>query len=300
MTAVTVASSTAECATSPNKASPNKASHSTCTSGQSRHSGCPARLCKGQRRGRYNRRTGSFQHKAQVAHGDCAELIAKTTGTEAQAPSPQGHAPHASLQQETTSPQEPPPQASSQQAPLQQTSLPQESSQQAEEATSAAVGPEAEKQSNDKLMDGLSKVLTQWASQPGDQEEHTCFHSQRPPAMSVRDYVDRLRTYFFCSDTCFLVALTYIDRIIKRHPHIRVSLSSVHRLFLIGSVLAAKYNEDTYYSNDYYARVGGLRLKEVNNLEKYFLQLLDWKLLVQPEEYTMYCNLLIGAVEGKQ
>ena len=34
-------------------------------------------------------------------------------------------------------------------------------------------------------------------------------------------------------------------------------------------LLAIKYNEDDYYSNKYYARVGGISLCELNELEYY-------------------------------
>jgi len=160
--------------------------------------------------------------------------------------------------------------------------------------------PPSDACSNQKLMDGLSKVLAQWASQESDREKLTCFHCLRPPNMSMAMYAQRLRTYFFCSDTCFLVGLMYIDRIIKTHPEIQVCDLSCHRLFAVALLVAVKFNEDTYYSNAYYAKVSGLRLQEVNKLEKYFLGLLDWKLIVQPEEYSIYFDLLTAAVDGCQ
>lgn len=147
---------------------------------------------------------------------------------------------------------------------------------------------------NQNLIDGVSKVLEQWASQHSSQV--TSFHSVQAPSMSLGKYVDRLRSYFFCSDACFLAAFIYIDRIIKRHSHIQVCSLSGHRLFAVSLIMAVKYNEDTYYSNAYYAKVAGLRLQEVNKLERHFLRLLDWKLIVQPEEYSMYCELFTAAV----
>lgn len=154
--------------------------------------------------------------------------------------------------------------------------------------------------SNDNLMDGLFKVLTQWASQPTSREGVTYFHCTRAPAMSIRDYVVRLRSYFFCSDTCFVVALIYVDRIVKKHPRIQVCNLSCHRLFVTALILAVKFNEDTYYTNAYYGKVGGVAVKEVNKLERCFIQLLDWNLDVKPEEYTVYCDLLIRAINGRR
>lgn len=279
MTAVTVAPTNAECTVSLNTVGMGHAGHSSCSSGQSRHPVC-SRPCKGQRRSRYNRRAGNYQHKASVRE-DCADTSTKAPGADAQTPVAQPVA------------QAPSPKAE----PEDQHA---ESSEQVH-ADTAAVAAKTEEDAtvDDKLIHGLSKVLTQWASQT-DSGELTCFHSQKPPPLTMVDYVNRLRTYFFCSDTCFLVALIYIDRLIQMHPRIKVCQLSAHRLFFTAAVIAVKYNEDTYYSNDYYARVGGLRLQEVNKLEKHFLQLLNWKLLVQPEEHHIYCNLVTGAVEKKQ
>mmetsp|Transcript_27439 Transcript_27439/g.49984 ORF Transcript_27439/g.49984 Transcript_27439/m.49984 type:complete len:288 (-) Transcript_27439:123-986(-) len=287
MTAVTVAPTNAECTASLNKVGMGHASPSRCSSGQSRHPACSSRPCKGQRRGRYNRRARSFQQQAQV-WGDCADTSAKAASAEAQTP----------VAHPVVQPPSPKAHSEDQHAESSAASCPAELLH--ADTAEAAAETEEYASVDDKLIRGLSKVLMQWASQTDSTEEHTCFHSQKPPPMSMIDYVARLRTYFFCSDTCFLVALIYIDRLIKTHPHIKVCNLSVHRLFFIASVLAAKYNEDTYYSNDYYARVGGLRLQEVNKLEKYVLQLLDWKLLVQPEEHHIYCKLVTGAVDKQQ
>ena len=53
-------------------------------------------------------------------------------------------------------------------------------------------------------------------------------------------------------------------------------------------LLAIKYHEDEYYSNEYYAKVGGVSLKELNNLEKEFLQLIDFSLFVDKRLFNKY------------
>lgn len=116
--------------------------------------------------------------------------------------------------------------------------------------------------------------------------------------MGMSDYAARLRAYFHCSDACFLVALIYVDRIAKRHPYIQVCNASCHRLFVIALVMASKYYEDRYFSNAYYAKVGGVSVREINKLERCFLQLLDWQLSVQPEEYSVYSDLLTAAIDS--
>ena len=52
-------------------------------------------------------------------------------------------------------------------------------------------------------------------------------------------------------------------------------------MVLISMVLAVKYHEDRYLSNEDYARVGGIPKEEVNFLEREFLRNLDYKLYVR-------------------
>lgn len=54
------------------------------------------------------------------------------------------------------------------------------------------------------------------------------------------------------------------------------------------SVLAIKYNEDDYYSNEFYAKVGGISLSEMNTLEYNCVILLDHNLYVKDEMFFKY------------
>jgi len=45
----------------------------------------------------------------------------------------------------------------------------------------------------------------------------------------------------------------------------------MNSLLLVANVIAVKYNEDIYYANSYYAKIGGISLSELNLLEKEFL-----------------------------
>ncbi len=44
-----------------------------------------------------------------------------------------------------------------------------------------------------------------------------------------------------------------------------------NRLLLTGIMLAAKYFDDRYYSNEHYSKVGGINNGELNLLEREFL-----------------------------
>jgi hypothetical protein len=63
------------------------------------------------------------------------------------------------------------------------------------------------------------------------------------------------------------------------------SLFALCRLLLAALTCAAKFYDDVYYSNAYYAKVGGVSTQELNQLEAAFLEIVDWRLFVTPEEY---------------
>jgi hypothetical protein len=53
-------------------------------------------------------------------------------------------------------------------------------------------------------------------------------------------------------------------------------------------ILALKYNEDDYYSNKYYAKVGGISLKELNELEYNIMVLLQFNFFIDDITYEKY------------
>eukprot|EP00438_Fugacium_kawagutii_P036069 Skav208490 [mRNA] locus=scaffold87:155106:165405:- [translate_table: standard] len=132
----------------------------------------------------------------------------------------------------------------------------------------------------------LADVLTHLSSlRPASAGQRvTKFHSVRPPQLPIRDYLFRIARYFQCSRECFVLCLVYIDRIVKLHPDFTICSLNIHRLLVTSVMLAVKFFDDVYYSNAYYAKVGGVRTREVNALESHFLQLIEWKLHVTPEE----------------
>jgi hypothetical protein len=56
---------------------------------------------------------------------------------------------------------------------------------------------------------------------------------------------------------------------------------------------AIKFNEDDYYSNNYYAKIGGVSLQEANCLECEFLKLIQFDLYVKTELYDKYHNYML-------
>ncbi|XP_059644787.1 cyclin-P3-1 [Cornus florida] len=116
----------------------------------------------------------------------------------------------------------------------------------------------------------------------------TIFHGSRAPAMTIRQYADRIFKYSTCSPSCFVVAYIYMDRFLQTTNAHLTSLN-LHRLLITGVMLAAKFLDDEGYNNAHFAKVGGISTKEINELEMKFLFSIDFRLHVTLETFNKYC-----------
>uniref|UniRef100_A0A0D6R3J9 Cyclin n=1 Tax=Araucaria cunninghamii TaxID=56994 RepID=A0A0D6R3J9_ARACU len=130
------------------------------------------------------------------------------------------------------------------------------------------------------------------------QEKLTVFHGLRAPNLSIRSYIDRIFKYSNCSPSCFILAYVYIDRFIHQQPEFPITSLNVHRLLITSIMVAAKFIDDAFFNNAYYARVGGVSTVEINRLELEFLFNLDFKLQVTVDTFESYCLLCEREVAG--
>ncbi|CAB9518173.1 Cyclin-U4 [Seminavis robusta] len=115
----------------------------------------------------------------------------------------------------------------------------------------------------------------------------TKFHALKAPGIGIQQYLERIHKYASCSSQCFIMALIYIDRLIQRNGFLLTELN-VHRVTVTAILLAAKFFDDAYYNNAYYAKVGGVLVAEMNGLEVDFLFRINFSLHVSPELFEQY------------
>lgn len=128
----------------------------------------------------------------------------------------------------------------------------------------------------------------------------TIFHGLRAPTISIQQYIDRIFKYGACSPSCFVIAHIYMDRFLQKTDGHLTSLN-VHRLLITSVMVAAKFIDDAFFNNAYYARVGGVSTAEMNRMEVKFLFSLDFRLQVNVETFHKFCSQLgKEAAEGLQ
>jgi len=59
-------------------------------------------------------------------------------------------------------------------------------------------------------------------------------------------------------------------------------MKNVYRLFITSIVVAAKFLDDKYYKNSYYASVGGIPISTMNEMEVEMLKMLNFNCSSNP------------------
>ena len=126
----------------------------------------------------------------------------------------------------------------------------------------------------------------------------TRFHSRAPPGISVMDYLQRLTTHATLPPPILLSMVYYIDRLCALYPAFTISSLTVHRFLITSATVASKGLSDSFWTNNTYARVGGISLKELALLELEFLYRVDWKIVPKPEVLVDYYRSLVDRSEG--
>ncbi len=124
-----------------------------------------------------------------------------------------------------------------------------------------------------------------------EKQKRLIFSSSAAPNITLYGYIERILKYSKIQESTIVLSLIYIDTICEKN-NLLLTNYNIHRIVFTSILVAIKYNEDEYYSNSYYAKVAGLSIDEINNLEYVFLNLLDYRLFVHNENYVKYLEYL--------
>jgi len=125
-------------------------------------------------------------------------------------------------------------------------------------------------------------------------DELTVFHAKKLPTITIHDYMGRLQQFSCCSEACFVLAFIYIDRVLQKNPSFPLGSLCIHRLILACLMIAIKFNDDIYYDNAFYAKIGGISVNEMNILEISLLSLTQFDLYVKDQVFSDYSNELLS------
>lgn len=129
-----------------------------------------------------------------------------------------------------------------------------------------------------KMIELIYSSLLPLISQQIDTNDKTNFIGKKKPNIHLRRYIQRIIEYGNASEFAYILAIYYVYKLNERVSNDFINEWSIHRIFLASLLIAIKYTDDIYYTNGYYAKVGGIKTIELNQLEIEFLARLNFDL----------------------
>ena len=120
------------------------------------------------------------------------------------------------------------------------------------------------------------------------------FIAKSIPSISIKSYLQRILKYCPTCNQVYLSLIIYFDRLSSISKLFIITPFNVHRLIIAAITVSSKFFSDIFYTNQRYAKVGGLPLSELNQLELHFLLLLNFNLYINQSEFQSYSNKLLS------
>ena len=117
------------------------------------------------------------------------------------------------------------------------------------------------------------------------------FSANLIPGISIEDYLLRIQTYANVEESTLIICLIFIDKLCHT-ADVTLTHYNIHRILFIAVLLSIKYNEDSFFDNQYYSEIAGVKIKELKLLEYTFVSMVDFNLFVSNEIYEKYKNYL--------
>lgn len=151
---------------------------------------------------------------------------------------------------------------------------------------------------NPNFIEVISDLLTEICEEENDIMDNSNqilkpFLSKKIPSVSIFKYLKRLSNYNKMNGSTLILMLIYIDKVCEKY-NFKLNFFIVHKIILASLICATKFNEDFYYSMEYYSKSGGVKKQEIINLEYEFLVMMNFSLFVENDLYEKYEKCLIN------
>jgi len=152
----------------------------------------------------------------------------------------------------------------------------------------------------DVLSDVLNRICEHNKKHLLREAPATRFHATRDSEITIKFYLERVAKYTRCSEECFVLALIYLDRLLRKNRNFSVSSLTVHRLMITGIMIGAKFFDDRYFNNAFFGKVGGVSRREINLMEIEFIRMINFELFVDTETYKTYNERLMKRAQSME
>ena len=129
-------------------------------------------------------------------------------------------------------------------------------------------------------------------------KEEDPLYSNRIPIIRIEEYIVRLVKYSKIDKSTLIITYIYIKRFILKEDYL-ISFNNIFRLIISCLILAIKFNENKTYKNSYYAKIGGLDVNDLNNLEYNIFSRLNFQLRIIDIEFFNLTYKIYKEVKSK-
>ena len=164
--------------------------------------------------------------------------------------------------------------------------------------------PENKDTKNINLINSISKTLNTILEQTKKLKNYKdilkkqismYFSANTIPKISIKDYLIRTLNYSEMEKSTLILSLILIDKMCKKSG-IVLTHYNIHRILFSSVLISIKYNEDSYFDNNFYSQIAGVKPDQLKLLEYTFLEYNDFNIYVEDieyEQYEKYLNLTV-------
>jgi len=113
------------------------------------------------------------------------------------------------------------------------------------------------------------------------------FKGKKKTNVLLEDFILRLNKYLKFEFNTIVIAMILLERFCEKNKFC-INEFIVHRLVLVSLLIAIKFNEDKHYTNKFVAKVGGVKVKNLNLMESNFLKSIDYSIYVEYDSLNVY------------
>ena len=156
--------------------------------------------------------------------------------------------------------------------------------------------PEEKEIKNIELINSISKALNTILDKNKNVKNYKdilkkqsmmYFSANTIPNITIKDYLMRIQNYSEVEKSTLILSLILIDRMCRKSG-ILLTHYNIHRILFSSLLISIKYNEDSYFDNNFYSQIAGVKPNELKLLEYTFLEYNDFNIYVKDDEYKQY------------
>lgn len=156
--------------------------------------------------------------------------------------------------------------------------------------------PEEKEIKNIELINSISKALNTILDKNKNVKNYKdilkkqsmmYFSANTIPNITIKDYLMRIQNYSEVEKSTLILSLILIDRMCRKSG-ILLTHYNIHRILFSSLLVSIKYNEDSYFDNNFYSQIAGVKPNELKLLEYTFLEYNDFNIYVKDDEYKQY------------